>query len=392
MKQEKISELLSYFDPVRVEDFTRRDYLNDKFSFGNSIITHFGQTEFDLSKRFELAIIFASTESNNTKSVAPCQQVREELYHLTRVSPVLRVLDPGNMKTGKSLSDALFILEEVCSIFLQAGINVLIVADNQDLTIGNFNALKSFENDINLVHIGSHIPLEEDEAGYSGYLGHLIANEASSLYNISCLACQAHYTHTRQLNKLSENYFDYYRLGLMRENLPQVEPVLRDADLVSFNLAAVRGSDAPRQVNPSPNGLYAEEACQLARYAGISDRCRAFGFYGISGINKKTGQTARLVAQCLWYCIDGYMNRKHDYPAITINDYTKYIVETDEIDIPIVFYKSEKSKRWWIEVYNKKEDENERVSVIVSCNEADYVQASNNEIPERWWNNFKKLR
>jgi hypothetical protein len=43
--------------------------------------------------------------------------------------------------------------------------------------------------------------------------------------------------------------------------------LLRDADLVSFDISAVKQSEAPASRFASPNGLAAEDACQLARYA-----------------------------------------------------------------------------------------------------------------------------
>ncbi|MBN1927691.1 MAG: hypothetical protein JW798_17795 [Prolixibacteraceae bacterium] len=393
MKEQKIAELLTYFDPVPIENFNRKDFLNEKKLFGNSLLTNFKHSGLELNKPFELALIFVPPQIQVENRPSSSQLIREQLYHLTKVSPVIRICDPGDLKTGKSLKDALYILDEVCTILFQLKVNVLIVSENQEMTTGNFNALKNYENNINLVHISSQIDLDFDEqSGMNGYLGSLIEKEAPFLYNISCLAFQAYYTHQKQLSKLSEYSFENYRLGLLRNNIEKFEPVLRDADMLSFNLSAIRASDAPEQINPSPNGLFAEEACQLTRYAGMSDRCGSFGIYGTGEIQQDTGQTVRLAAQMLWYYIDGYLNRKHDYPAVGINDYTKYIVEIDEIDIPIVFYKSEKSNRWWIEVVSRKEENNEHVGVIVSCTEEDYIQACNNEIPERWWINFKKLR
>ena len=68
------------------------------------------------------------------------------------------------------------------------------------------------------------------------------------------------------------------------------------------------------------------------------------------------------------------------------------MVEVDEIGFPIVFYKSNRSKRWWIEVNNPHDEEEKKVNVIVSCSEDDYLKACNNEIPDKWWLNLKKMR
>jgi formiminoglutamase len=104
-------------------------------------------------------------------------------------------------------------------------------------------------------------------------------------------------------------------------------------------------------------------------------------------------QTVKLIAQMIWYYLEGFVNRKHEFPQATLEDCIKYIVEIDEIEIPIVFYRSNKTQRWWMEINNLPESMGgDKVNVTVSCTETDYFKACNNEIPDRWWINFKKLR
>ena len=150
-------------------------------------------------------------------------------------------------------------------------------------------------------------------------------------------------------------------------------------------------TEAPAQIDGSPNGFYADEACRLSRYAGLSDRVQLFGLYGIDYQYDNNRQTMKLAAQIIWYYFEGYINRKHDYPKASLEDCTKYEVQIDEIDFPIVFYKSNKSNRWWIEVQVIL-DKMVQDAIIISCTKEDYLNACKNEIPERWWINFKKLK
>lgn len=396
MVKDKLEEILNFFDPVQLNSFTDSSYLNDKGSIGSGIIINNHLKTLSSTDRFELAIIFVDSflPDNKGKDTQTAQIIREEIYKLKKVSTGLRIADLGNLKTGKDLNETQFALQEVCILLFQLKVNVVIVGGNQSLTIGNFRAIKEFENDINLVHIDSKIDLSIAEEYYPDetYLNQIIENDISHLYNISCVGHQTYFVDQKQINRLNEFYFEHYRLGVVRDQLENVEPVLRDADLVSFDIGAVKASDAPARKDNSPNGFFSDDACRLARYAGISDRVRSFGIYETDSTIDINHQTSKLVAQMVWYYIEGFINRKHEFPQGSLDDCIKYIVEIDEIEIPIVFYKSNKTQRWWIEVNNLPESTGSEVNVIASCSETDYFKACNNEIPDRWWINFKKLR
>ena len=47
----------------------------------------------------------------------------------------------------------------------------------------------------------------------------------------------------------------------------------------------------------------------------------------------------------------------------------------DYVCFMIIFLQSKKTGRWWMQLPNKK---------FIACSYKDYVQASQNEIPERW--------
>ena len=248
------------------------------------------------------------------------------------------------------------------------------------------------KRDINLSVIDAKPDLSnlEEKPTDENFLTYLLEKENESLYNISLVGYQKYLSEKRQINQMSDKYFESYRLGQMRENMREAEIILRDADIVSFDLTAIRGSDAPGQKNVHPNGFYTEEACLLARYAGLSDKVSCFGIYGYLKEFDIRDLTAKLAAEITWHFIDGYQNRKHDYPVKSIESYKKILVPIDEIDIPVVFYVNELTNRWWLEVSNRT-DEQTGNSIIIASSEDDYKMVCNNELPERWWINFKKL-
>ena len=190
---------------------------------------------------------------------------------------------------------------------------------------------------------------------------------------------------------MNKMYFDVFRLGEVRADMEEVEPIVRNADMISFDISAIRQSDAPGNKNVSPNGFYGEEACRITRYAGISDKTSSIGFYEVNPTVDERGQTAHLTAQMIWYFIDGFYSRKNDFPMKDKSNYIKYLVNLRKEDKEIVFYKSKKSDRWWMEVPCPTHMSQYERHHLVPCSYADYQTACNEEMPDRWWQAYQKF-
>ena len=170
-----------------------------------------------------------------------------------------------------------------------------------------------------------------------------------------------------------------------------VEPLVRNADILSFDLNAIRGSDYHANAMHLPHGLYGEDACRIMRYAGLSDKLTSLGIFNFNS-SSDLEFDANLVAQMMWYFIEGYNNRKKDYPFSSKADYTKYLVSIDNFKDEIVFYKSDKSSRWWLEVpYPKRDGVKYDRHLLVPCDYEDYQNALKNELPDLWWKTYEKL-
>ena len=391
-----MAEILNFFNPVEIKDFSDTSFLSNEASFGHALIVNSAINPIPHSSKFEMAIIGVNQylePHKSTKTNTP-QVIREELYRLKRISSGLRIADLGNLRTGKNISETLFALQEACALLFHQKINVIIIGGSQMLTTGNFRALKEFENNINLVSVDAKIDLASSTESVKEchYLNTIIENEAAHVFNVACVGYQSYFVDPKHIKFLDENYFEHYRLGKVRDSFANIEPVFREAHLVSFDISSVRMSEAPAQSDGSPNGFYADEACRLARYAGISNRVQSFGIYEIDAQLDRNRQTTKLAAQIIWYYIEGYKNRKYDFPDTLKENFTKYEVQIDEIDFPIVFLKNNQSNRWWIEVNGINGVNESHETVIVSCTESDYSTACHNEIPDRWWINFKKMK
>ena len=121
--------------------------------------------------------------------------------------------------------------------------------------------------------------------------------------------------------------FEATRLGSMLHHMPSVEPTVRNADLVTIDMASVRASDHPASSHAGPNGMTAEHLCQLARYVGMSDRLLALGFFEHNPDLDDRGRGAQLVAQGFGTPLDGIFNQKGDHPKSSTEDYLRYVVD-----------------------------------------------------------------
>jgi arginase family enzyme len=380
-----------YFEAVNVtKGDLNFDYKDNQFL--NSIALFNGQ---DVSE-FNIALIGVGEErnSNNEGCAEAPNHVRKYLYRLIKLNASTKIIDLGNLKTGATIDDTYFALSSIVEELIKKNVLPIIIGGSQDLTYANFLGYQNLEQTVNLVAIDSKFNLGEadEEIDSNNFLTKIILHQPNFLFNYSNIGYQSYFTDKEEVELMSKLYFDAYRLGQVQKNMEEVEPIVRNADIVSFDVSAIRQSEAPGNKNTSPNGFYGEQACQISRYAGLSDKVTSIGFYELNPELDNNGQTAHSVAQMIWYFIDGYSNRKKDFPVGSRKTYLKYTVNMQEGNNELIFYKSDKSERWWMDVpfpsHNKIKFERH---VLVPCSYQDYKTACENEVPNRWWQTFQKL-
>lgn len=330
---------------------------------------------------------------NNKGAIAGGELVRKKLYSLFRGDYKMKVADLGSIQAGNSLTDTYFAVKETIRFLLRKGVLPIIIGGTKDLTYGIYLAYSSQEQLVNLVSIDSQFPLgkADETINDANYLSKVLFHEPSALFNFSNIGYQSYFVDQKELELLDELFFDNYRLGLVRENIKLAEPIIRNADFLSFSLSAIAQRHAPANKNTSPNGFSSEQSCQLARYAGMNDKLTSIGFFDFNPSSLDPENTAHLIAQMIWYFVDGYYHRKGDFPVANKSDYTKYSISMKNQDI--VFYKSPKTDRWWMEIpYLSTVFKKYKNHLMLPCNYDEYLTASSNEIPERWFQTFKKLK
>lgn len=313
--------------------------------------------------------------------------VRLELYKLMVGNWNSTIIDLGDVEPGENVSDTYFVVKEVIASLIEENIVPIVIGPTQDLTYPCYRAFDGLRNMINLVNVDSRFDFGDHEELISShsYMSKIITDKPNNLFNFSNIGYQSYFNSQEEIDLMERLFFDAYRLGEVTSDITLVEPILRNAHIVSLDARAVRASEMGMLNNFSPNGFTGREICAIARYAGISEKLSVFGVFE----SENSNQSFQLLAQIIWYFIEGYNFRVQELPYLNKEAFTKYIVPSDLEEL--VFYKSNLTERWWVEVpsilnsYNKNE-----MPALLPCTKADYVEATNQNIPERWFKAFKK--
>lgn len=374
-----------YFEPVDFSKFVCAGWAQSKFTLGTLLEKN---REKITPEKAEL-IIFGVGEdrhSNEPGSAQAPDMIRQHLYSLNRISPRFKVIDLGNMKLGRSVTDTYFALKDVCEILQGMGKTAIMLGGSQDLTLG---MTKSFEHTpFRLISVDPKLDYQKGGKAVNSesYLNLIFEKQRKQL-SYTLIGYQSYFMDALESDIFSQKNYEKLRLGQIRYDMASVEPMMRHADIFSFDMNAVRVMDAPGQYFGSPNGLYSEEACQLARYAGMADRISLAGFFNVLPSRDQHSITVGLMAQIVWHFIEGFFYRQPEWPGKHPGQFNQFLVDMDGIELPLTFFQSRKTGRWWMEI----KDTEEAVQVIVPCTEEDYQTASRNEIPDRWWKNLRLL-
>ena len=319
--------------------------------------------------------------------------IRKHLYKLWGLGNLFQIVDLGNIEPGHTIEDTYYALSSTIEYLVKLNILPVIIGGGQDLTFANYKGYQNLEQLVNLVSIDNNFNLGfiDDDLDAQTYLSKIILYQPNYLFNYSNIGYQTYFVDPAAVELMQKLFFDSYRLGLVRANMEQTEPIVRNADIVSFDISSVRKGDAPGNFYAGPNGFSGEEFCQMARYAGLSDKVSSVGFYEYNPEFDDRESTAHLISQAIWCFLEGVSQRKNDIPSSLDNNFLKYRVFLSDSKHEIVFYKSNKSDRWWMEVpYPNNKSKYERHH-LVPCSYADYQTACNEGMPDRWWQTYQKL-
>jgi formiminoglutamase len=383
----KAMSLGDYFIPINVKDeLDVKNFSADCWI--NQIKIH--DKSFPSLEGKKIAIIGIVTEESRYES----NHIRNYLYAMTRKEYASIIVDLGNFlfdhQDGRIHEKLGFSLSEI----ITAGLIPILIGPSQDITFSQYLAYEYLERYINILNVDSRIDLNMDDEGEvkeDSYLSRILMKEPPYLFNLCQLAYQSHQTDSRIVKLLDSYHFELIRLGKIRDSFIEIEPVIRSCDMLSFDISSIRQADSPACKFPSPSGLSSEEACKISRIAGISNNLSCAAFYEYDSMKDKRHQSAHLIAQMIWYFTDGVYHRITEGSFTDNNSFVKYITSDQSNLHEMVFYKSKKSNRWWMEVPVSHKKKNYVGKELFPCSYKDYELATQGEIPERWWKALKKL-
>jgi arginase family enzyme len=304
---------------------------------------------------------------------AAADAIRSALYSLYYWHVQVTIADIGNVKLGQTIQDSYAALRTVISELILQNKKVVIIGGAHDLTLAQYHAYTSIPTLVNAVVVDAKIDLDlEARLPSDHFLEELFTGLPNHLNHYAHIGFQSYFMHPHMLETIDKLRFDCFRLGKVREGIEEMEPVIRDSHIMSFDISAIQNAHAPANL-VTPNGFNGEEACVLMQYAGMSWKTSTIGIFGYQADLDQNGLTAIQIAQMIWYIIDGIQKGKKESPLTDTDRFKEFHIAFSDIDTQ--FLQSKSTGRWWMQLHDGQWS---------PCSYKDYLLASNNEIPERW--------
>ena len=305
--------------------------------------------------------------------------IRTALYDLYYWHAQVNVVDIGNVKIGQSIQDSYAALRTVISELLLQNKKVVIIGGAHDLTLAQYHAYTSIPTLVNAVVVDAKIDLDlEARLPRDHFLEELFTGLPNHLNHYSHIGFQSYFMHPHMLETIDKLRFDCFRLGKVREGIEEMEPVIRDSHMLSFDISAIQNAQAPANLI-TPNGFNGEESCTLMQYAGMSWKTSTIGLFGYQAELDVNNMTAIQIAQMFWYIMDGLQKGKKEAPLTESDRFKEFHIAFSDIETN--FLQSKSTGRWWMQMHNYE---------WAPCSYKDYLVASNNEIPERWLRSLER--
>lgn len=378
-------DLNDYFNPVSIEspDF---EYLTTQAGFPHNITIHTENTPVKEITKYKIALLGVPEGRNspNAGSQKGPDFIRGQLYRLAKIPGRSKIIDLGNMKQGVTFNDTIAGLTDVLTLLISENVFPVVIGGSSALIPAIDRAVSQTLSRYTLTCVDPRIDFSNDRKvpDSFNYLNSLFSNHKSTFSHYINIGYQTYLNDQQIINRFLKRRSELIRIGDVRQAIYLTEPLFRDSDVAIFDISAVRQSDAPGTVSPSPNGFYGEEICLLSRYAGISDKLKVFGLFDVNPEFDLRDQTTGLAAQIIWFFLEGFSQKQYETPVLNLSNsgrFIKYHVRITDLDDDLIFVKSNLTDRWWIELPAEKDQ-----AFYVACSHEDYLKANRNEVPDRW--------
>ncbi len=306
-------------------------------------------------------------------STAAADSIRHELYSLYHWHNNVLLADIGNIKPGASLADTYAALKAVVAELIENKKRVVILGGSHDITLAQYNAYSSLNKIIEVSCIDARIDLNmESHLPADNFLMEMLTGEPNYIRHYNHIGFQSYFVHPHMLETIDKLRFDCYRVGRIKENIEEMEPVIRNSNMLSFDIAAIQHAHAPAN-RLTPNGFTGEESCILMQYAGMAPDMSSVGIYGYDPSKDTDSLTAKQISHMLWYLMDGIYRGKQEAALNNHTEYNEFRLAFAEVEA--TFLQSKRTGRWWMHMPDGR---------YIACSHHDYLTAASNDIPERW--------
>lgn len=315
---------------------------------------------------------FRGQTMNATGLSAP-DAIRSQFYALYHWHKDVHVADVGNVKAGAGLQDTYAALQAVVAELIEQGKKVVVLGGSHDVTLGQYQAYASLNKIIEVVGVDARIDIDLHTVfPAEQFLMQLLTGEPNYTRHYSHIGFQSYMVHPHMLETIHKLGFDCFRVGRVKEHMEEMEPVIRNSHMLTFDIAAIQHAHAPSN-KLTPNGFTGEEACMLMQYAGMSQHMSSIGIYGYQPADDVHDLTAKQISHMLWYIMDGLHSSKYESALTDSGNFNEFHLSFAEVET--VFLQSKRTGRWWMQMPDGK---------FLACSKQDYITASANDIPERW--------
>ena len=324
----------SYLSPVQDLVLAHNALMSNQ-ALGKKIKIHSAQNGIPDLKDVKIAIVGVLENRNDINYIGEefqLNEIRKCLYELFPGNWHVTVADLGDIEKGETTEDSYFALKSIVTYLLENKIIPIIIGGSQDLTYANYRAYDDLAPMVNIVNVDKSFDLGDSSKPIknNSYLGKVVLERPYNLFNYSTIGYQTYFNSQEEIDLMDKLYFEAYRLGEVINNINFVEPIMRDANIVSMDLNSVRSSELSSKQKYSPNGFDGKEICAIARYAGISNKVSSFGVYEYKP-SKDDQATSMLMAQVIWYFIEGVNCRITDDDFSDATSYQKFTVLIDDV-------------------------------------------------------------
>ena len=256
------THILDYLDPVNISEISHDDEYKDG-QVGKLIQVY--EEEFPDLLQSDLVLIGCREERGARRSrnlLCGPDMIRRQFYQLYHWHSDIRIADVGNIKPGSTLTDTYAALRSVMNELINLGKTVIILGGSHDLTLAQYQSYVNRKKLIEVACVDALVDINiESSLKSENFLMEMLTDEPNFIHHYNHIGFQSYYVHPRMLETMDKLRFDCFRVGKVREFIDEMEPVLRNSNMLSFDICAIAHAYAPSN-QLSPNGLFSgEDAC-----------------------------------------------------------------------------------------------------------------------------------